>query len=750
MVGTTTQTAEKTALIAAKKYASNWEQFDYKFAIDSSASMVEGPSAGAAMAYLTVALLEDKSIPKDVSITGTISEDGIVGTVGGVFEKAKAARDAGMRLFMIPAGEARRIEKLESGVESINLMQYARDKWGLYVIEVSTIEDVMKYAYADLAKIDLQSLIEEEPPQFVPKKLTPVDELLPMKEITKKHLREAKQLLGEARNALSSTLIDDISIIGRMVGSLNIAEKNIKTAEILFDQGYFYSSANFAFLARVNALLIKDIAENPALLTTDSTVFELKIDLLKQEIIDLKKQMSEFMPVDKLEWMVSAQQRLGWAEVTLNDLSGGQTVVVSSGAAPTSRKDAVIDSLYKFESARAWLVVAREFFIAAQASERKVKPISDFTERVQELLVKAENGLTVLKGDDIDDIERRIDSAKEELKRGWTLAALYNASSALALIEGRQLVERTQEGKLEENLRSRLDSLAQGIKKSKYKHVWANLYLDHARYYLEQAVYYRDLNHKSDAVESFKNGLSLAVLAESLFSASEEVNGFYEQNVTQPVGEPEKPVPAAVKEDQAKWYVLFFLLPTVLFIVLLVMLLKLLKARKSDPKYSVYEELKEVKQRQRELEENLAKGKLSQDDFLSESGRLSERMRQLLRMREAKTESTFASDKFRADLLLFDMKARDLRRGLKQGVLSPDDFARLVNDYNEQIKQLYDALAEEQAVRRSTKAVLSSDEDDGGDEDDDDDAGSDLAAVQRSVRKQFKTPAKKRLVSAKK
>src|SRR3989338_5298038 len=81
LVGTTTQSAEKTALEVAKRFSSEWNKYDYKFSIGSSAAMVEGPSAGAAMAFLIIALLQGKKVPADVSITGTISGDGIVGTV---------------------------------------------------------------------------------------------------------------------------------------------------------------------------------------------------------------------------------------------------------------------------------------------------------------------------------------------------------------------------------------------------------------------------------------------------------------------------------------------------------------------------------------------------------------------------------------------------------------------------------------------------------------------------------------------
>ena len=58
LVGTTTQGAAKTAVNVAKNYSTEAGNYDYKFDIISNASLVEGPSAGAAMTLLTISLLK--------------------------------------------------------------------------------------------------------------------------------------------------------------------------------------------------------------------------------------------------------------------------------------------------------------------------------------------------------------------------------------------------------------------------------------------------------------------------------------------------------------------------------------------------------------------------------------------------------------------------------------------------------------------------------------------------------------------
>jgi len=58
LVGTSTQSTEKIAIDIAKDYSSEVNNFDYFFEIKSSASLVEGPSAGAAMTLLVTSMLQ--------------------------------------------------------------------------------------------------------------------------------------------------------------------------------------------------------------------------------------------------------------------------------------------------------------------------------------------------------------------------------------------------------------------------------------------------------------------------------------------------------------------------------------------------------------------------------------------------------------------------------------------------------------------------------------------------------------------
>jgi PDZ domain-containing protein len=91
---------------------------------------VSGPSAGLAF---TLAIIDDLT-PGDltggrrVAITGTIEPDGTVGPVGGVEQKAVAARDAGATLMLVPPDEFKDA-KAHAG--------------GMKVVKVATLPDAL-------------------------------------------------------------------------------------------------------------------------------------------------------------------------------------------------------------------------------------------------------------------------------------------------------------------------------------------------------------------------------------------------------------------------------------------------------------------------------------------------------------------------------------------------------------------------------------------------------------------------------
>jgi len=80
------------------------EKYDFIYTIRANSAIVGGPSAGAAITVLTIALLDNLPL-KDVSMTGTINSGGLIGPVGGIKAKVEAASINNIKTVLIPQGE---------------------------------------------------------------------------------------------------------------------------------------------------------------------------------------------------------------------------------------------------------------------------------------------------------------------------------------------------------------------------------------------------------------------------------------------------------------------------------------------------------------------------------------------------------------------------------------------------------------------------------------------------------------------
>lgn len=153
-----TQLSARTAAHAASKYSNiDVSNIDIIYTIKVNASAIEGPSAGASMAIATVLAFENVTASPKIMATGSISEDGTILPVGAIYEKAKAARDVGTTLFLVPKGQSVSIKR--DRVKSCSYMGTLRyctidykdttvnigEQLGIAVKEVNTLDDAVQY-----------------------------------------------------------------------------------------------------------------------------------------------------------------------------------------------------------------------------------------------------------------------------------------------------------------------------------------------------------------------------------------------------------------------------------------------------------------------------------------------------------------------------------------------------------------------------------------------------------------------------
>lgn len=161
LMGIVFQDAANTAVfVAENKTGRQMSGSDIIFSINAPDKVpgVDGPSAGALMTLLTISAIDNNTkLNKSITLTGTIDNEGNIGQIGGVLEKAQAAKAGGKTLFLIPRENSqlvtyKYVEKkfggftvIEQKPEIVDAKEYIEKEVGINIEYVDTIDDVLKY-----------------------------------------------------------------------------------------------------------------------------------------------------------------------------------------------------------------------------------------------------------------------------------------------------------------------------------------------------------------------------------------------------------------------------------------------------------------------------------------------------------------------------------------------------------------------------------------------------------------------------
>lgn len=161
-VKTDTQiSASKALKVAETATEKRLEHKDVTYSFNIDSKVVGGPSAGAAMTLATIAAIKNVTVPEKVAVTGTITENGLIGQVGGVVEKAAAAGQAGVKKFFVPHGQSTKTyydreittDTLYPGLvtrdveyvrQTFSISNYTRENFNMTTEEVSNIQELYR------------------------------------------------------------------------------------------------------------------------------------------------------------------------------------------------------------------------------------------------------------------------------------------------------------------------------------------------------------------------------------------------------------------------------------------------------------------------------------------------------------------------------------------------------------------------------------------------------------------------------
>ncbi|MBI4150215.1 hypothetical protein HY488_02305 [Candidatus Woesearchaeota archaeon] len=284
-----TQMSTRLARSIACKYVDvDCSALDFFYTIRANSAIVGGPSAGAAVAVVTVAVLKNLELREDVAITGTISSGNLIGPVGGLKDKIDAAATNGITTVLIPIGE--RSQKLEEN-ETIDLVEYGKIM-NLTIIEVGTLDKVMQ--------------------QFTGRSFEKPEKDIVINPWYRDTMEMLADQLCNRSNVLQATMNKNMlknnkNISEQVLADVTVAQNLTKQGGEASDRGDHYSSASYCFGANVVYGRVLLQLEDPTI-----REFRQKINQTKASILTLNKAIAEkeIVTITDLEAYMVVKDRL--------------------------------------------------------------------------------------------------------------------------------------------------------------------------------------------------------------------------------------------------------------------------------------------------------------------------------------------------------------------------------------------------------------------------------------------------------
>lgn len=251
--------ARLAVTVACSLTGLNPSNYDFFFVIKTSSPIIGGPSAGAIMTVATISALEGWDIDNRTMMTGMINPDGSIGPVGGIKEKIDAAHSVGVKRFLIPKGQTIVYENVMENIggwivytkKPINVSEYAKEKYGMEVVEVEDINDALYYFTGHR--------FEE---QEVNKNITTENYTTSMLPLAEHLLKRAEDNYTNASNLFNQTkgIIPNqypfFTYRNHVEQKLKESKKDLEVARESFEKKMFYSSMSKSFQSLINSRFV--------------------------------------------------------------------------------------------------------------------------------------------------------------------------------------------------------------------------------------------------------------------------------------------------------------------------------------------------------------------------------------------------------------------------------------------------------------------------------------------------------------
>ena len=391
--------------IACRHAEADCSKYDFIYTLKASSSIVGGPSAGAAAAVLTSALLSSTQLKDSIAITGTINSGELIGPVGGLKAKIEAASDEGISKVLIPKGSALSKEGNETDNITISLVDYGNEL-GIEVIEVSTLDDAFYHFTGKEPEEQKKELVVDPEYERIMKSLAVM-------------LCERSQFLEEMYLSEHSMLGKNKTINNSMLDIEESAANATEKAHAAFEDEDYYTSASYCFRANINYGYLLNYFRN------------LSIDEMENITANLEQEIDDFEDsVDSMQLRTLTDMQAYM--ITKQRISEAREKIESAAESMNSTADSAYWIAFANErlfSAKTWGeffgAEGQEFMLDNETFRESCEiKLSEAEERYQYVNFYFPGTLSATKDE--------IDTAAKDKKKGNYIMCLYKASLAKA------------------------------------------------------------------------------------------------------------------------------------------------------------------------------------------------------------------------------------------------------------------------------------------------------------------------------
>ncbi|MEK6942806.1 MAG: S16 family serine protease [Nanoarchaeota archaeon] len=375
------------------------DDVDFFYTITADSAIIAGPSAGASIAVLTVAMLEGYDLNEDYAITGTINSGGLIGPVGGVDAKIEAAKKYGIEKVLIPSGEM----TIRVGNKTTDLKNLSKTI-GIEVMEASTLNDAVREFTGHEIKQNFKAI-----------------------DIDAEYKSTMRGLANDLCDR-SSKLKAASSGIGYPINVTSIVEnaKNLSSkGKESFEKQKFYSSASYCFGANVEYSTLLILSRNLSKIQMESEILNLKEEINNMTV---KTEAVEKSTITDLEAYIVVRERL----IEAHDSAEQALSVLNKTNKTENAARTIAYASERIKSAESWSLFfgksGKKFILNKEVLKKTCQSkISEADERKQYVELYIPNSL--------DNIQKEIDKATDELEKGNYELCLSRASKAKADVD---------------------------------------------------------------------------------------------------------------------------------------------------------------------------------------------------------------------------------------------------------------------------------------------------------------------------